>query len=105
MFRKDFIEAHPEEVEKIIRAYMKRIKYEHSLPEEEQHKEGPFGIQIKSHYKGLSLPISSYPPLVRMDLLEEVQRLLLKYKFIDQEINLEDFVDNSFVQEIYEELK
>lgn len=105
VFKKDFVKTHPEKVRKIVRAYMKRVRYEHSLSEEVQHKKAPYGIQIAYHYKGLSQPIFDYPPLVRLDLLEEVQWLLLKYKFIDKKINLEEFINNNFVKEIYEELK
>ncbi len=105
VFRKDFVEAHPERVKKIIRAYMRRIKYEHSMPEEEKIKEKRFGLQMILYFQGLNLPQYNYPPLVRQDLLKEVQRLLLKYKFIDREIDLEKFINNSFVEEIYKELK
>lgn len=105
VFRKDFVENHPDQVKKFIRAYMRRIKYEHSLSREERHKKADFGMQISQHYKGLSLPVFDYPPLVRIDLLKEVQRLLLKYGFIDEEVDLKEFINNDFVREVYEELK
>jgi len=105
VFRKDFILKYPEKVEKIIRAYMKRIKYEKSLSEDERKKEQSFGYQIELSYEGMGLPRYDFPPLVRLDLLQEIQRLLLDYKIIDQKKDLSEFIDNSFVNKIYAELK
>lgn len=105
VFRKDFVEAYPEIVKKIILAYMKRIKYEHSIPEEEKIKEERYGLQTVLYFQGMNLPQYDYPPLVSQDLLSEVKALSLKYKFIDKEIDLENFINNRFVEEIYKELK
>lgn len=105
IFRKDFIENHGEEALKIIRAYMKRLKYEESLPQAKKFKNMDNKLRIKYHYKNLTSPVWDYPPLVRMDLLNEIQKLLLKYKKIDGAVDLEKFIDNSFVRRTYEELK
>ena len=108
VFRKDFVEQYPKKVQAIVDAYVKRVAYEDTLSEEEKHKPGDFGIQIAHHYKGLSLPIFDLPPLVRVDLLEEMQRLMLEYGDIDELVDLNDFIDNSFVKNSminYEELQ
>jgi len=105
VFRKDFVETYPQEVKKIIRSYMKRIKYEQGIPEEEKIKEKRYGLQMVLYFQGMSLPQYDYPPLVSPDLLNEAQSLLLKYKFIDKKIDLTKFINNGFVKELYEELK
>ncbi len=105
VFRRDFIKTHPQEVEAIVRGYMKRIKYEHSLPEEKRLQTQDFGLQILLYYKGMSLPQYNYPPLVKVDLLVQMQDLLYDYKVIDKKSNLDEFIDNSFVEKTYEKLK
>lgn len=109
VFHKDFIKDHPEEVEKIIRAYMKRVKYEHGLPREVRLKDPGKGflkgLQMEKDFQGMNLPQYDFPPLVSPDLLGQMQDLLFKYKYIDKKVNLEDFIDNRFVEKVYEDLK
>jgi ABC-type nitrate/sulfonate/bicarbonate transport system substrate-binding protein len=121
VFKKDYLKDHPQEVEKIVRAYMKRLKYERTLSQEERinplgckddSEDKPkewwhkcFGIKVEEPYEGQGYAVYDYPPLVRLDLLEEIQRLLLEYGFIEKKVDLEDFVDNSLVEKIYKELE
>lgn len=105
VFRKDFVKKHPREVKKIIRAYMKRIKYEHALPEEKRLESRDFGLQMLLYYKGMSLPQYNYPPVVNVDLLNQMQDLLFNYKIIGKKTNLNKFIDNNFVKKVYEEIK
>ena len=105
VFRRDFVEQYPEKVQAVVDAYVKRIAYEDGLSEEERHKPGDFGIQIAKHYKGLSLPIFDYPPFVCVDLLQGMQKLLLEYGDIDKTVNINDFVDNSFVEKTWREIE
>lgn len=105
VFRRDFVKEYPEEVMRVVRGYMKRIKYEYYLPEEKRLEVKDVGLQMSLHYKGMSLPQYNYPPLVNVDLLSQMQDLLFKYKIIESKIDLSRFVDNSFVEKIYEELK
>ena len=102
VFRKDFIEEYPEEVQKIVTAYVKRIKYESSIPEKERrsltHPGDNLGLQLGFQLEGSSIPVYDYPPLVRMELLQEVQDLLFEYGEIDRKIDLAEVVDNSFVE-------
>lgn len=105
VFRKDFVKQHSKEVKSIVRGYMKRIKDEYSLPEEKKLESQDFGLQMLLYYKGMSLPQYNYPPLISLDLLEQMQGLLFDYKIIKQKSNLKKFIDNRFVKEIYEELK
>ena len=101
VFRKDFIEKHPEEVQKIVTAYMRRIKYEDSLPKEEKissiHPKNNLGLQLGFQLNGSSIPVYDYPPLIRVELLNQVQDLLFEYGEIEKKVDLSDFIDNSFV--------
>lgn len=109
VFRKDFIEKNPEKVEKIVTAYVKRIKYESTLPDEGEisyiHPTDNLGLLRRFWLGEGSTPVYDYPPLVRLDLLEEVQDLLFEYNEIDKKVDLSQFVDNSFVEKIYKELE
>lgn len=108
VFRKDFIKKHPDLVEKFVLGYMKRLKFEKKLIVSDEEKflhTNDLGTKIKYHYKNLSMPVYDYPPLVRLDLLTEMQRLLFKYKEIDKQVDLRGFINNDFVRKAYEELK
>jgi ABC-type nitrate/sulfonate/bicarbonate transport system substrate-binding protein len=108
VFREDFIKTHPDLVEKFILGYMKRLKFEKKITvtdEERLLHTDDLGTKIKYHYKNLSMPVYDYPPLVRLDLLTEMQQLLFKYKEIDKQIDLGKYINNDFVTKAYEELK
>lgn len=107
VFHKDFVRDHPDEVEKVIRAYMKRIKFEHSLSKEERMidpgKNLRSGLQMEKDFHGMNIPQYDLPPLVSIDLLNEVQDLMLRYNYIDKKTDLSPYIDNSFVEKIYRE--
>jgi len=107
VFHKDFVKDHPDAVEKIVRAYMKRIKYEQGLPREERLKnpgEGfQKGLQMEEDYQGMNLPQYDMPPTVSLELLSEMQDLMIKYGYIDTKTDLAPYIDNSFVEKIYKE--
>lgn len=92
VFHKDFVNQNPEKVKKIIRAYMKQIKYEHGLPEQRD-------------FEGMNIPYYDFPPKVQLGVLNQMQDLLLKHHFIEKKVDLSKFIDNRFVNEVYEELK
>lgn len=110
VFRKDFVEKHPDTIKKIVMAYMKRINFEHSLPQEERtissvrnFKSSALNIEID--FMGMNLPQSDMPPLIDITLLNEMQELLYEYNFIEQKTDLDEFIDNSFVEIVYRELE
>jgi len=105
VFREDFLRDHPREVEKVVKAYMKRLKHEAALPESEKLKNLGSGLTIKHLYQGFSIPVSSYPPYVDIDLLAEVQRLLVQHKEIEGPVDLSLCINNDFVKRVYEETK
>ena len=77
------------------------IKYENSIPKQEKissiHPENNLGLQLGFQLNGSSIQVYDYPPLVRVELLEEVQDLLFEYGEIDNKIDLNQHIDNSFV--------
>lgn len=79
IFRKDFMETHSVEIEKIVRAYIKKVKHDHDI-------------------LGENYPRTDYPPLVRVDLLEGLQDLLFEYGKIDGKVDLARFINNDFVK-------
>jgi len=105
IFRKDFVDNYPDKVEKIVRGYMKRIEFERNIPKEERLKEKRFGLQMEMHFDGIQLPVYDFPPLLDKSILEEIESLLLKYRYIDKRTDVEEFINNSFVEKIYRELK
>ena len=105
VFRRDFVAQRREEVVRIVEAYIERIRYESAIPEEEKRKESRNGLRMVSPAKGLKLPEWDDPPFVRLDLLEEVQRLLLKYHYLDKKTDLGRDVDRSVIEEAVHRLR
>lgn len=104
VFSKSYLENHREEVSKIIQVYMKRINYEHNLPESVRLSDpsggGKAGLQMEEHFQGMNFPQYNLPPLVSAPLLTSMQDLLLKHGAIGSKIDLTPFIDNSFVNAI-----
>jgi len=109
VFRKDFVEKNSEAVKKVIMAYIKRIEYEHNLPLEERRRDPSGGLrkglEMETDFYGMNLPQYDQPPLLNVTLLNQMQELLLKHGFIKSKADLNKFVNNSFVDSVYKELK
>jgi len=105
VFHKNYLESHREEVQKIVNAYVKRIIYEKNLPEEEKDASWNRGLMMVGEFQGMSLPSYDLPPRIRVGLLEEMQDLLFTYGVIDKKLNLNDFIDERFVEKAWRELK
>ncbi len=104
IFHKDFVEKHPTVVQKVVLAYMRRVRIEFAMPNAEKTKENVKGLQINIDFEGLNLPEHRQVPEVQVDLLNQWQKLLVKHKFLDEEVDIMPFVDNSFVRKAAEEL-
>ncbi len=106
VFRRDFIKDHPEIVEHIVRTYMKRIRFEQNITKENNPaisiKETRSNIQLGEKY-GMNTPHYDLYPTVSIDLLNEMQDLMFKYHSIDKKADLRQYIDNSFVEKIYNE--
>jgi hypothetical protein len=73
------------------------------LSREERIKPGEKGLQMAADIFGLDYPQYDLPPVVHAGLLRETARLMRKHGFIDRrDLRLEDFIDNSLVQEAME---
>ena len=99
VFRKDIVTQRPDWVERIVRAYMKRIQFERSLPPDvrESTRESK-SLMMELRFQGMSIPSYDFPPLVRLDLLREMHRLLVKYHFASGDPDLRNHIDNSFIE-------
>lgn len=105
VFRKDFLEGRPEAARKIVTAYMRRIRFEKDLPEERINRSWDKGLMMEGTFRGMSIPRYDYPPLVRMDLLEEMQALLLEYGKIKEKRDLSPHVDNGMLEDVHRTLE
>ena len=105
VFHRDFVEKSPEVIKKFVKAYMKRIRFEHQLSYQEQSTRDFVGLRMVYPYNGLNYPQTDDPPLVRVDLLKEVQRLALKYGLVTKKIDLKKVIDNEFIEEVLDEEK
>ena len=102
------MEKYPKEVEKVVRGYMKQIQYEHGLSKEERMRDpGPESrgiLQMELDFMGLDLPQYDSLPTVSITLLEQIQDLLFKHKFINIKTDLSGHINNSFVEKISAEI-
>lgn len=105
VFNKDFIDKHPDSVQKAVNAYVRRIAYEKTIPEKKANRSWEKGTMMKSEFQGMMIPQYALPPLVRPELLEDMQKLLVKYGFIKKESDLRARIDNSFVERAMDNLK
>jgi ABC-type nitrate/sulfonate/bicarbonate transport system substrate-binding protein len=100
VFRKDFVESSPEIVRKVVLAYMKQNAMEWRLPEAQRLKSaGLKGLEIDSaDFEGTRLPRCELVPLVRQDVLEGMQALLVRQKTLPKAADLGQFINNNFVK-------
>lgn len=107
VFGREYAKQHPQEIKALLRVYMKRIKYEQSLPEknrlEDPANDKQIGLQMAMDYHGMNLPQYSTPPLVSESVLKTMQDLLYKYEAIGAKDDLAPYIDNSFVKALMKE--
>lgn len=97
VFRNDYIAAHKEELVTMLRAYIKHIDREYKLPTSERIRSRKKGAQIAESFLGMNYPQCDIPPLVSQDLLEQMQRLLIKHRFLKDATPIRPFIDNTYV--------
>jgi ABC-type nitrate/sulfonate/bicarbonate transport system substrate-binding protein len=108
VFRRDFVRQNPEAVTRFVEAYMRRIRDEKPMPATVPSSKTDWldrGLTRKHEFMGMSMPVYDDVPLVRPELLGEMQRLLLKYQEIPRAADLTPAIDNSFVEEADRRLK
>src|SRR3989338_275342 len=103
VFRKDYLDNHRAEVQKIVNAYMKRVRYEKQLPEPRKDRSWDKGLMMEGEFEDMSIPAYDMPPKLKPELLKKVQDLLFKYGEIDKKVNIEKYLDNNFVDKAMEE--
>lgn len=103
---KDFLNKNRGRLIKLLEAYIKRIKYEHSLSYEERTRVLPKGLQMATNFYGLNYPQYDIIPTVDINLVSAIAGLMKKYNFIqNKKIRLEDFIDNNLILEAAKNLK
>ncbi len=103
VFRRDFVEAHPDTVESIVRVYSKQILGSRA----KRQRENSDDLDASSEERevlDMSFPVVDTPPLVKLDRLDGWQELLLRYKYLDRKLDVAPFVDNRFVEAAAKEL-
>jgi ABC-type nitrate/sulfonate/bicarbonate transport system substrate-binding protein len=107
VFNNSFIENRRDDVQRIVDAYVRRIAMERDIPQEKKDPawEKGTGLMMAGEFEGMSIASYDLPPLVRVDLINEMKRLLLEYGEIERDVRCEDYVDHSFVEQAYGRIK
>lgn len=98
VFRKDFIQDHPDLVQRVIDAFVRRIIFEREMPRHQKKKTRDKGLMMDLEFEEMTIPQYDLPPLVRVDLLEHIQDLLVEYGYVSKGVDIREFIDNSFVE-------
>jgi ABC-type nitrate/sulfonate/bicarbonate transport system substrate-binding protein len=102
---KDFLADNTETLVRILKVYLERIRHEHGLSDKKRTQRRIKGLQIAMDSQNLNYPQNDPVPIVDIELLYEIKRLLVKYGNIQQpQFRIEDYVDNRFVLQAAEEL-
>jgi len=101
VFHRDYVQQHPEMVQKVVNGYMKRLNYENKIPYKQRADSWDKGAIIKGTYKGLWISTYIFPPKINIGLLNDMQKLLVKYNFIKDIIDITPYINESFVHESY----
>lgn len=110
---RSYFEKNKEPIKKFLRAYMKRISYEHSLPKKVRRKAKlapgtktytKYLYEMEMDYKGMNLPQYPKIPTVKKDLVNQITDMLFRHKFIDKKVVIENCYDNSLAKEVAAEL-
>lgn len=107
VFRRDYYDTHKEEIKKFIEVYIDRIIYEEENPAEEYYKQDGVeerGLLAHLKFAGMDIPRFSYPPLIEIGLLNEMQDLLQKHGQVEySSVDLTPYIDQSLLLELIEE--
>jgi len=82
-------------------AYIRRVRFEQSLPARERTRfsgSKSFGMDL-SYFEDFNIPQYSPRPLIQIELLTQMQRLLLEHRMVDEARDVAPWVDNSLVEE------
>jgi len=111
--RRDYFEKNREIIKRFVRGYMKRIAFEHNLPDEVRKKNAKMPDQktyqislyeLEMDYKGMNLPQYPLIPIMRKDLTQQAMEMFARHKFIEHTFPVDKCYDNSIVLEVAKEL-
>ncbi len=110
---KPYFEKNKDAIKRFVRAYMKRIAYEHSLPKKVRSRNqkdkskklfNKYLYEMEMNWKGMNLPQYPKIPLVIKEIEYEEMDMLFRHNYIDKKVMLEKCWDNSIVEEVAKEL-
>lgn len=104
VFSKKFVDENPEKVQKIVTAYIRQIRKEKAMPEEQRKKEDVKGLEIAIDFEGLNVPDYRSTPYVQTELLNQWQDIMVKHDGLDRKVDLTKFIDHRFVENAEKEL-
>lgn len=105
VFNKKTLEERPEDVRRVVNAYAKRLLYELTLSSATKHGDDDreFGMIMDFRWRGLRLPGPSYPPLLKLELLNEMQDLLIRNGAFDKAVDLSAAIDQRYLEQFVKE--
>ncbi|NNN05263.1 MAG: ABC transporter substrate-binding protein [Elusimicrobia bacterium] len=98
VFRRDFAARHPDRVARFVRAYARSVHDEALVPQSTRAAETSKGLRTVLRFDGLDLPQADDPPLVRLDLLKQMQTLLVQDGVVAKAVDLTPFVNSGFLE-------
>jgi ABC-type nitrate/sulfonate/bicarbonate transport system substrate-binding protein len=98
VFKKDFVDSHFNELKRLVKAYRESLEFEHEeISEMDKQIIKEFEFQERGEFMGMGPPVTYDPPIVRQDLLNELQNLMFEHGFIKKKVNINDYIDKRFV--------
>ena len=96
----DFLKAvhFDSEFKKLINDYDKKIKFgEEKMANKEKMGIKKFEPDLEDEFSETEIPVVDNPPVVRTDLLNELQNLMFENHFIEKKVDIEKYIDRRFV--------
>ena len=107
VFPKEWLAKNRENVKKMLKVLVEQIAFEHKMTKDERRKKewkNRKGIEIEMDTVDMQLPKVRALPTVRVEMLNTIRDLLKKHKVSDPPSDIENYVDNSLLEEIGKEL-
>ena len=109
VFPRKYIKENRDLIKRLLKGYVQRVRFEHQIPKAlrlDRYMRGKTGLRMEVDFLGLNYPQYRKEPLVRPELLKEMNRLGKKHKILPaNQIEIESFIDNSLMKEVLESIK
>ncbi len=105
------LKIHKANIKKMLRGYIKRVRFEHDLPLEKKkdnylHATPAYrsAYEMATDYKGMNLPQYRALPFVRSDLEADALKMFLRHGYIKKNFDINRCIDNSILDEIQHDI-